>query len=81
MTKDDLDRLSHLNATIKKRREEIELLRCRAEKCTPTISFEPKGATSENLRELAICEMCDCELSLSQLIGEVYKLRKHTELN
>ena len=56
-----------LNGTIAKRREEIEILRCRAEKCTPTLSHTPKGATTENLREVAICEMCDCEISLEKL--------------
>ena len=56
-----------LNGTIAKRREEIEILRCRAEKCTPTLSHTPKGATTENLREVAICEMVDCEISLEKL--------------
>ena len=56
-----------LNGTIAKRREEIEILRCRAEKCTQSLTFEPKGNSNENLREDAICRMVDCEISLEKL--------------
>ena len=56
-----------LNGTIAKRREEIEILRCRAEKCTQSLTFEPKGNSNENLREDAICRMVDCKIELHEL--------------
>ena len=76
MSRSEIDKLYCLDAKIEKYKNKIEILRCRAEKCTPVITFMPKGATAENLREVAICEMCDCEIELNELIKELYCLKR-----
>lgn len=72
-----LKQYKYLDDHINQLLEEKEQWRNRAEKMTPTWSDMPKGGTDdENLREMAICKMMDCERLATRMIDEYVDLGK-----
>lgn len=71
-----LKQYKYLDNHIDRLLEEKEKWRARAEKITPTISDMPNGGDGENQRELAICEMMDCEVEINRLIDQLDNLRQ-----
>jgi hypothetical protein len=71
-----LKQYKNLNRRINRLLEDKERWRTRAEKITPTISDMPHGGDGENQRELAICNMVDCDVEANQFIDQLDSLRE-----
>ena len=71
-----LKKYDYLNTSINKLIEEKQRWKSRAEKCTTTITGMPHGGDGESPRELAICEMIDCESEINKLIDQLHQLRR-----
>lgn len=69
-----------LNYHINKLLEEKEKWQTKAEKCTSVITGMPHGSDGENHRELAICNMADCDMRANELIDELYYLRRQIKI-
>ena len=78
--KDDcVRRYKNLDRQINKLCKERESWKAIAETTTPTISDMPHGNDGENHRELAICNMVDCDTEANRLIDELVDLRWQIE--
>jgi hypothetical protein len=71
-----LKQYKNLNRRINRLIEDKERWRLRAEKTTPTITDMPHGGNGEDQRELAICNMVDCDVEANQFIDQLDLLRE-----
>jgi hypothetical protein len=73
---DCIRQYKRLNNQINRLLEEKDKWQSRAEKTTPTISDMPHGGDGEDPRELAICNMVDCDNEANQFIDQLNLLRE-----
>lgn len=71
-----LKKYDYLNTSINKLIEEKQKWQSKAEKCTTVITGMPHGGDGESPRELAMCEMIDCEAEINKLIDQLHQLRR-----
>lgn len=71
-----LKKYKELNRGIKRQLDKKEMWLSRATKVTQTITDMPRSGDGENPRELAACEMMDCEMEINQLIDQLCNLRQ-----
>lgn len=76
---DCIRQYKRLNNQINRLLEEKDKWQSRAEKTTPTISDMPHGGDGENQREIAICNMVDCDAEANRLIDELNYLRGYVK--
>lgn len=71
-----MNEIEYLDIKINKLIREREQWQLVAEKTTSTISDMPHGGNGEDQRELAMCEMADCDIKINKLIDKQYDLKQ-----
>jgi hypothetical protein len=71
-----LKQYKNLDRRINRLLEDKERWRTIAEKTTQSITGMPHGGDGEDKRELAICNMVDCEIEANDLIDQLEYLRE-----